>query len=398
MNHLAPLPLRALLLVAALLAGCATKNQYTPIAQAPAFEAGNLPPIAVFTQHPSNALRKACSEFTQQSLMHHCRLNTVSGEKIQQALYKSGQFSAQDEPQYTPDYTLQLATARYHEEKVEDLGNAVVSGLSLMLVPLLQTFEFHTEVNLRWRGQLLDTFSVTAPFTQSVNLANPQTKFFQQTAEAVAAALLAELSARNSFSPEFLAEKLQSTHYGRDLQLPQSAGNYLLDERLWLRHPLQGTVVNFIHKDFQFDQFTLSIYPLRRLDWHDTEAAIAYEANALQADIQATAAAHNTEVSFDTPAHLTWKIRNTKVPVIYLTGKHTGPEGEQLTSRIYILAQQDKALLASSTLEGENPPLAGFEQAVQALTAELQVPPESPFMAGLRTELRKQQTKAAKQN
>ncbi len=371
-----------------LLAGCATQNQYTQVAPPAVAGQPSLPAIEVFNDRPSVVMRQQCKAFDQQSVLHHCQLNRINAQDVQRALFKSEQFAPNEDTRFTPDYTLQLATAKYLQEDMEGFGNALVSGLSLMLIPLHQTFTLKAEATLRWRGQLLDTFEVEAPFTQSVNLANQQLDLHAQMAEAIGAALLTELQTRALFTPEFLAQQIKASDYQRDLVVPEQVGNYQLEQRLWLQHPLQGSYLTFVDKDFQFDQFNLSVYPIRRADWHDTYAALDMEAVNLQTDMTQTAKEYNAALNFQPRAQLTWPTDNGSLLVMQLAAKHHSDEGEPLNTRIFLFVKEDKVVVASSTLAGENPPLEAFEMAAQQLARELVVPVESPFMAALRQEWR----------
>ncbi|MDN3638801.1 hypothetical protein QWY82_08275 [Simiduia curdlanivorans] len=371
-----------------ILAGCATQNQYTPVTPQTELGQPKLPALQVVNEHPSMAMYQACLAFDTESVMQHCRSNRIGATDMQLALQKSQRFEHHQDSRYSPDYTLHVATAQYLEESMEGLGNAVVSGLSLMLIPMHQAFVLKAEATLRWRGIPLELITIETPFTQSLTLANTTIDPHSQMAEAISAALLEQLEARDAFSVQFLAQKLGTSDYDLALIVPNQVGNYQLDQREWRRHPLQGAWVSYIDKNFQFDQFSLAVYPIKATDWQDIKATLEKEAMALQKDMLLDARQQKHELRFNDLQRLSWSIKGQTLDVYQMSAAHQADTGEALETRIYLFIQEDKVVATSSTLSGDNAPVQAFEAATQQLASTIQVPAESLFMAQLRKEWR----------
>ncbi|BFM10671.1 hypothetical protein R50072_08240 [Simiduia litorea] len=367
-----------------MLVGCATQNQYTPVTPQTELGQPKFPALQVVNEHPSMAMYQACEAFDTESLMHHCRSNRIGATDMQLAFQKSQRFELHQDTRYSPDYTLHVATAQYLEENIEGLGNAVVSGLSLMLIPMHQAFVLKAEATLRWRGIPLELITIETPFTQSLTLVNNTTDPHSQMAEAISAALLEQLEAKDAFSVQFLAQRIGTSDYDNALIVPSQVGNYQLDQRAWHRHPLQGALVTYIDKDFQFDQFSLAIYPIKSTDWQHVKATLDKEANSLQKDMSLEARQQNVELRFSDIKRLVWPVNGKALDVYHMSAAHQTEAGEPLQTRIYLFLKEDKVVVSSSTLAGENAPIQAFEAATQQLARDIQVPAESLFMAKLR--------------
>lgn len=383
--------IRVLLAILAtiLVAGCATNNQITlaPFVQDPG---DKLPPVTVFLKRPSDTFSADCRAFADESVLNHCAVNTLNLSKFQQALKQTGAFEdvifADDEV----DYRLLVTTAVYNNGTGEEFGNAVVSGATLMLAPLVDSLQIRVEASLYWYGNELKSFHYDIPFEQRASLFSMNQDTESDIASSVASYILHDLQSESLFTPQALARQLHSTDYDVERQFPAEVGDYAYYGDHIFTHPFRGIQVRYLHSQRAADFVDVFVYPVRSPYWQsDVATLLEKESTNIRRDVELVINEQQfTDLHFGNNHSDNWRIGDRKLPLLRFNHEYTDLVVNTFSSTTYLTIIEDKFVkLRHTGLKG-----AVDADAVEAfgkqMLEQIQVPPESLFMARVRKQWR----------
>lgn len=375
------------------LSGCATTNQLT-LANFVADPDDKLPAITVFFKRPSEDFRRQCQLFDQQSLLHHCTINSIDLALLQQQFQQTGAFEDVSFADDEVDYRVLVTTGLYNLEGGDDLGSALVAGATLLMAPMITSMNIKVEASVSWFGQELERFHYDIPFEQRVSLFSTQQDTAGDMARSVVSHIVHDLQAEAVFTPRFLADRLQSSHYDIDRQFPQASGDYALYAGHIYTHPFQGVQVRYLHTLNTGDYIDVFIYPIRSvLDDHDADTLLRRESTNIHQDIEQAVAGQNfSDLSFTEDKSLLWNIGNHPTDIIRFQHEYTDAVINTFTSTTYIAMVEDKFVtLRHTTLKGTLSDQQ-TDSLSQSLLEAISVPPESLFMSRVRTHWRDNNT------
>lgn len=349
------------------------------------------PPVSLFYKHLSESLDSECRAFDDQSLLHHCVSNQFDIRTLQRALEQTGKFQQVALADENAPYQLLTSIAVLDQESGGELGNAALSGATLMMVPLVMEKTLRAEVVVTWQELPIKTYSYTIPFEFSASLFTAIDSYDKTVTAAVAERLLADLQQENVFSGNYLMSALDASDYEHDLTVPDAVDEYFLDEKYVLNNPFHGALLTFQHKQFAFDRAEVFVYPIRTTDWQDAGALSASEAENLRMELNAMVGQGQIQaLDLGDVEPLQWQVGGQDYQGVFYTGLLTDQEGQTGRTATYIFTKEDKFVrvravfpMQEDSIEAQNPD--GF---VKALLEQIQPPGESVFMARLREQRR----------
>lgn len=367
------------------LTACATNN---PPGSSPASGViADLPHAGVFHNSPSDNLQGECEEFKSRSLLHYCRENSLELNDVADALSDSGRFASVFPRDLNPDYSILISSAVFQVDDADSMTNAIVSGASLMLVPMKVEATFKAEFTIMWRGTIVDRFSREFPIDFSFSLLTSQKAYEQNVARAMADALLKGVDERDSMSAERLTEVLEASDYAADLTVTESVADFWLTEANIYRDPLMGTMLRFNHRQFSFDRIDVFVYPIWAINWGGASKVIGAEMEKVRAEIHYIEEQGDISgVDLGEADLLHWKTDSRSTVVGFMDGHYTAGQSQRMYTSTYVFIREDKFVKVRASFpkdEGETS-VAAPDDFVRALMSSISVPPESPFMASLR--------------
>ncbi|WP_295802424.1 hypothetical protein [uncultured Microbulbifer sp.] len=358
------------------------------------------PPVSLFYKHPSDSLDSECRAFDGQSLLHHCNSNRFDLHALQQNLEQSGKFQQVSLADNAAQYQVLTSIAVLDQETGDELGNAALSGATLMMLPMVTKKTLRAEVVVTWQQLPIKQYNYTIPFEFSASLFNGANSYDKKLTANIGEHLLADLQQENIFSGSYLMAALDASDYEHDLVVPDAVEDYFLDEKYILNNPFHGALLTFQHKQFAFDRAEVFVYPIRNTDWQDAGALSASEAENLRAELNLMlrqGEIQSLDLGAVEPRH--WRMDGRNYRGIFYTGTLTDLEGQSGRTATYIFTKEDKFVrvravfptLEDNSIEAQNP-----DAFVKALLKNIQPPGESLFMAKLRQK-RRQSTIASPQ-
>ena len=382
--------LRALVLTGCtlLLGACATQptDDTSPLAEP------DYPPISLFYKHLSDSLDHECRTFSEQSLLHHCVSNPFELRMLQQDLQHTGKFRDVLLADAEAQYQVHTSIAVLDQESGGELGNAALSGATLMILPLVMQKTLRAEIAVTWHQLPIKRYEYTVPFEYSASLFTPASSYDRKLTNLVSERLLADLQQENIFSGAYLMAALQASDYEHDLSVPDAVDEYFLDERHILNNPFHGAVLTFQHKQFAFDRAEVFVYPIRSTEWQDTANISAREAEILRTELQQMA--HQGQIQdlkLDAVQPLRWQLGDGKqYSGVYYNGSLTDLDGQNGRTATYIFTKGDKFVRVRAVFPMQEDSFAvqNPDDFVKALLKNIQPPAESVFMARLRQQRR----------
>ncbi|PCO06023.1 hypothetical protein AWR36_008505 [Microbulbifer flavimaris] len=348
------------------------------------------PPVSLFYKHPSDQLREECAAFRARSLLHHCNENAFDLTGLHKALSESGKFQQLSLAQNEQAYQALISIAVLDEESGKEIGNAALSGATLMMLPIVMEKTLRAEVVVTWAELPIKRYDYTLPLEYSASLFNSESYQDKLTAT-LGQQFLRDLERENIFTGAYLLEALNASDYVAGLQVPQAIGDYLFDEKVIYNNPFYGAQLTFQHQQFAFDRAEVFVYPIRKTEWKDSAAISREEAENLQKELRLMEREGQlASVDLSEVQSLQWKLGTNEYSGSFYGNTLTDLQGTQASSATYIFTKGDKFIRIRAifpTLEGSaeaNRP-DGF---VRALLQEMALPAESPFMARLRQQQR----------
>lgn len=378
----------ALLVVASMLCACAgtTPSQPSPSYGMPL---DKLPPVSFFFKHPDAEFQQDCQAYDTRSPLHDCRVNSVDLNKVHAAFDASGIFTSTAYASNEVDYQILLTTAIYDSESGKELGNALLSGATLMLVPLKQTREIIIEALLTWQGVAIKEFHYKIPFETHLSLLNMRNDTDDKLANIIASHLLQDLQEQEAFSTTLLSEKLQSSDYATGLQLPESNHDFFVYDRHTFHHPLLGTQIRFQHRRFFFDYIDVFVYPIKHWRLEDQQENLRKESDNIRREmtqLQTRGAYRNLRLGENSEYQL--PLNDESIGVLRFTGSFVNRKGERYESRAYLFSIHDKFVKVRASFRKTSENLPNTDAFVEKLVAHIDVPAESPFMIKVREKWR----------
>ena len=372
-----------------LLGACAGQ----PGQQIPRQAVPDYPPVSLFYKYPSESLDSECRAFDDQSLLHHCVSNQFDIRTLQHALEQSGKFQQVALADDNAPYQVLTSIAVLDQESGGELGNAALSGATLMMVPLVMEKTLRAEVVVTWQELPIKLYDYTIPFEFSASLFTAGDSYDKKITASITERLLADLQQENVFSGNYLMAALDASDYERDLRVPDAVDDYFLDQKYVLNNPFHGALLTFQHKQFAFDRAEVFVYPIRTTSWQDAGALSAREADNLRMELNAMVNQGQIRaLDLGEVKPLQWQVGGQNYQGAFYTGMLTDQEGQTGRTATYIFTKEDKFVrvravfpMQEDSIEAQNPD--GF---VKALLEHIQPPGESVFMARLREQRRQQ--------
>ena len=255
-------------------------------------------------------------------------------------------------------------------------------------MPLTQQYDVAVEVAILWRGNVIREMEYDLVYAQTTSLyENPEQEKIELAGQ-ITARIIEDIKSNDVLSGQYLATTLESSDYTKDLVVPDQAGEYIRTGEMSLGGPFDGVAFSYARPDFLFDEYVVSIYPIRATSWIDYIEVLSGEMELVRADFKAALAAGE------------WRVANFEEQEEWLVKAATGGSaglmqtvhlvdlnGESYTGRIYLLLREDKVVGISNFVP------VGYEQPapndfLSVFLGGLKLPGESPFMAKMRQQQR----------
>lgn len=373
------------LTAAALITGCASPK-VTPMQSVVTAPNDKFPAVSVFYKTPSKKLAQECSTFDDSSTTNYCHVNTIQKAEFEKKLIESKYFEDVHSHVQDIEYNVLITTAEFKHEGAAELSQAVVAGLTLLMVPTKTTSRVKTEVAVLWRDIPLKLYEYELPLERHVSILSPNAiQAGIQIMEAdLATRFLKDAEKDRVFSAAFLNQQLKATDYEKELIHPQQIGDFVFQGQHIYPHPLAGTQLRFRHKLFDFDYIDAFVYPIRETDWSNTEKALASEVENFRKEVELAQREGLTKnVSLGATESISWDWGNNNYKGKKISGTVIGKDNEEYRTFMYLFAKEDKFIkFRASFVKTENEP--NIEEALKQSLAQFNVPKESLFMARLR--------------
>lgn len=378
---------RSLLLAGVLLlAGCAAQQ---PVETAPgALAEPVFPAVGLFYKQPSDALESDCREYDEQSVLQHCSMNYFELSRLHSRLQGSGAFHEVSVGDDDREYAVSVTLAVFDTESGKEIGNAALSGATLMVLPTVMQQTLKAEVVVSWRNALVRRYQYEIPFSHSVHLFSGVNSYDDQLADLVASRFVEDARREGVFSPEYLAGALGASDYDNDLTVPEQIADYVFIDRYRYSNPLQGVMLRFEHRQFAFDRADIFIFPALSVDWSDVAALVEGEADSVRAELGSLQAQGVfPEVSLGANRRLDWQLGDRRFQGVSFSGGLVDAKGSRFHTVVYVFNKADKLIKVRATfpmVDGVNEVPPAPDLFVQGALAGIQPPGESVFMARLR--------------
>lgn len=371
--------------MALLLSACATQPATSPASTRQPLP--DFPPLSLFYKHPSEDLNSECEKFRAQSVLHHCNDNQFDLRSLQKALSESAKFQQVALASDDSEYQALVSIAVLDQESGSELGNAALSGATLMMLPMVMEKTIRAEVVITWHEVAIKKYDYSIPFRFSSSLFTLNNDYDTSLTALVAEQLLADLEQENVFSGAFLMSALEASDYENDLTVPEAVADYLLDDRYIFNNPFHGAALTFQHREFAFDRAEVFVYPIRNTDWQDRAAISASEAQNLRNELdlmQRQGQIKKLNLGAVVPLH--WTVGGDSYNGVFYDGLLTDLENKQGHTATYIFTKGDKFVRVRAVfpMEEGSAAVKNPDDFVKALLGDLQPPQESLFMAKLR--------------
>ncbi|WP_226645664.1 hypothetical protein [Microbulbifer variabilis] len=379
-----------LCLAALSLVGCANTDQYNVTEYAQAEQ--SLPSLSLFAKMPEEDFERRCNDYSESSLLKHCQYDVVDytelfSELETSTVFQSVHFGNDDVP-----YQLLVSSAGYSEEGIEEIGEAVIAGATMMLAPVRTTRDIQVSAILTWHGLPLKRYQLEFPFTTTVSLFSSPASAKRDLAKVVAAQLISQLQNDRAMEPEYLYQSIGASDYHTALNLPESVGEYVSNPLVLASHPLFGAQTRYVHRQFQFDSVDVFVYPIPNWEWGDMQLAQVRELDRVRQELYLVEKeAQWQALDLNEEASEIWRVQGQDLPVTRLSGYFLAADGERFDTHTYLFVRQDKFIKVRASFSGEGRGREEVEAFARGLIAQANVPSESRFMANVRESWRERQ-------
>ncbi|WP_444886961.1 hypothetical protein [Microbulbifer sp. JMSA008] len=375
---------KLLLCLAALsLVGCATTDEYS-VEKYSGFEQ-SLPALSLFAKMPGEDFERRCNDYSESSLLKYCQYGVVDYTELLGQLEASTAFSSVHSGNDDIPYQLLITSAGYSEEGIEDIGEAVIAGATLMLAPMRTTQDIHIDAILTWHGLPLKRYQLEFPFTTTISLFTSPLAAKRDLAKVVAGELIALLQEDRVMAPEYLYQSIGASDYHSALNLPESVGEYVSNPLVLASHPLFGAQTRYVHRQFQFDSVDVFVYPIPNWEWGDLKQAQVEELDRVREELELVEREAQWQVlDLSEEASEIWRVQGQDMPVTRLSGYFLAADGERFDTHTYLFVRKDKFIKVRASFSGEGRSREEVETFARGLIAQANVPSESRFMANVR--------------
>ncbi|MCB1704133.1 MAG: hypothetical protein KDI17_04675 [Halioglobus sp.] len=372
----------------ALAAGCTTTTKPKVSAESNVYGDVLWPEVSLFYKEPSDALRERCIEFDQASLLQHCDLRLLTLDYELEQLRESNYFAAVKFADSNVDFAIAITQASFLDESAGGIANAALSGATLLLVPFTQEYDIVVEVLILWRGHVIRETSYEFTFAPTTALyTNPEQEKIELAGK-ITASIIEDIKNNDVLSGQYLADALGASDYTNELVVPERAGEYLRMGETAQGTPFDGVAFSYARPEFQFDEYAVSIYPIRATSWIDYAAVLSEEMKLIRADFEtALKAGEWRDVRFAEQREVLVESPRGGSAGIVQTVDLVDLNGDPYIGRIYLMVKEDKIVALSNfvPVTYEQPDSQVF---LSTFLGGLVVPVESPFMAKLRQQQR----------
>lgn len=340
------------------------------------------PEVTVFHDSPTTETKAACAETNDNAFLETpCQRTFIGLQRYQQALDATGLFQGVTQADRSNPFTVAFAfaTIRINKTSAEELGNAVLSGSTLLLIPMKEKSDVTAEVLVAFGGYPLKRYQYELPYERVAGLltGDGSKKADSQLVSALTDRFIADAMRDNLFAPAEVHKNLQCSDYLQEFVVPDRIGPYTRGKTTLSTNPLEGATVTYAHNTFQDTEVNMSAYPIFRTQWRDIRGTITDEIAQSRRQLRVAADENDWEPpEFPPIDELSWQdgiaCSKGRVPI---------GERDTVPSTACVAIREDKFIVAS---------LAGAQLIDQAVLREavsaVRVPKASLFMAKVRSE------------
>ena len=361
------------------LSGCATTENHN-LAEFESNDKGSLPEISFFYSWPSDALRNECRQFDESSVMNHCLINNISGYEYFDSLRRTKMFQKVKLADEQTEYQVEYATAWMHGENAADISKAAVAGATLLMVPVSMEKQIKAEVNVYWRGKVIEQLTYDLPHVSTLSLFHDPQAGNRNFTDTLTSHFLKDVQEKQIFTPQFLSKKLNSSDYETRLQAPEASGDFALAGKFIYNSPFLGASLRYHHKQFADDYIDVFVYPVKKASWEDSAAVIKQELAFIRKEIDIVKKEQAwLSAEFGEDIAFAWQYEGQDFQGFYFDGVIQRQDEEESYTSTYAFIKKDKVIKFRTTFPAQ------FSMAfVKHIMSEIEVPEESVFMAKIR--------------
>lgn len=374
----------------ALLSGCSS----TPKVEVASYDTNQeykFPLLSVFYDDPSEVLNTQCTDFNATSAFQYCYHNEFSTQYYWQALDNSNMFEDVLFAEKESDFKLAIATVSLQSESVGDITQAAISGASLLLIPMTNEQEVRAEVSLYWRDFKIKQYDYQLPYVTKVSLFNQIEDSEKAFANQLMSRFIADAQKDNVFSSSTIAQALGATDYAKDVAFPAHIANFSFAGQFAFFDPMLGVMATYLTPDYVNDKVDVFVYPIRRTEYLNSEAALSSEARNVADEISYVVNKQNwTDLELTEPEKVSVDSADGTIEGIKFGGRYTADLGEEAFLSVFLFAHKDKFIKFRATF-----PAQFLGEHVQGVVNDIHFPGESLFMAKVREYGKKQEREQA---
>lgn len=370
-----------------IISGCASNNS----APVKAFDTSanyQLAPIAIFSNKVSTPLAQTCREFASQSSLNYCQTNQTNVRHYWQEFKESKLFNEVLLADEKTEYSIAIASTIKGKSSAESLSNAVLSGASLMLIPLIEEYKVKTEVSIYWRNVKIKQYAYTLPFINKVSLFSTSEEADKAFAKSLVSHVIADIQQDEILSTAYLTAFLRASDYQKDLKVPSQIANFELSGQYVYNDPLFGSVATYANQAYHNDKIDLYVYPIRKVDITDELLLLNEEVNNIKDEFNSVAKNYQwTDINFSPPKALTVMHGKQSISGIYFQGEYIKERGEKSFTSVYLFKLKDKFVKFRASF-----PEKFITEQISQVFSQIDVPNESLFMKKLRQQGREKKS------
>lgn len=342
------------------------------------------PELSVFYDDPSQRLRQECLSFDAQSALHYCSENTVDTLYYWKAFEQSNMFDDVSFADKDAEFKVAISTVSLLNETAGDLTNAVVSGASLLLIPMTSESEVRAEVSLYWRDVKLKQFTYQLPHVNTVSLFSDHEKADKDFAASLVSHIIADFQQENVFSSSLIANVLESTDYANDVVFPETISEFEYAGQFAFFDPFLGVMATYLSPEYVNDKIDVFVYPIRSVDLNDSETLLKNEMANVQKEIEYVITKQEWEgLAFSEAQKVVLPHGDMMLDGIHFGGSYFSELGEESFTSVYLFKYKDKFIKFRASF-----PSQYIGPHIEAVLPKVTVPGESKFMAEARSQER----------
>lgn len=380
-------------LVIAMLSACASQPPHQRAAFNK-FSQETLPAISVFYGRPGDELRNECAQFDQASAFNNCTLHPFDLNMYVDSLRSSGLFSEVYYANENTDYSIVIASTSFLQEDAADLTKAVVSGLSMMMIPMDNESVVKSEVSVLWRGALLKQFQYELPYHQQMALYKNLHEQKKDFVDSLASHILHDVQGSQVLASHYLYSTLNASDYMNHLAVPFDFSEFSLLKKELLPDPFAGVLLRYRHNFGVEGNFDAFVYPIMRVDWDNLDETLQFEDGRIRKELELAIKKGLYTSSELTPTQtVRWRNGDKDYQGLEFHGVVALADQAPMYTYVYLFLKQDKFIKLRISCPGSECS-KDSEAFARSVVFSIEPPPESLFMA----ELRQQQRSKTVQN